>query len=220
MASASSSPGVRSGGRRREPKDLRRRQLIEATIDTLAARGYAATTLMDVAQAAGLSRGIVNFHFATKENLLAATLRHLADEYAANWRDRLARAGPETAARIEALVLADLDKSICTPRKLAAWFALLAETGSRPQLRRLAWDRDAAYRGALGGLCRQAAAEAGYAYPAEALALAIYAMQEGLWLRLMLSPRKYGRPTALRVARSLLATVFPRHFAPDGKPRR
>ena len=49
--------------RRREPKALRREQLINATIDSLAKRGYAATTLADVADGAGLSRGIVNFHF-------------------------------------------------------------------------------------------------------------------------------------------------------------
>ena len=72
---------------RRAPKALRREQLINATIDSLALRGYAATTLADVADGAGLSRGIVNFHFESKEKLLVETLQFLSDEYSANWRE-------------------------------------------------------------------------------------------------------------------------------------
>jgi TetR/AcrR family transcriptional repressor of bet genes len=63
---------------RKASKEMRRQQLIEATIDTLATKGYAATTLADVAKAAGLSGGIVNFHFETKDKLLVETLRQLA----------------------------------------------------------------------------------------------------------------------------------------------
>src|SRR5262245_10309114 len=60
---------------RKASKDVRRLQLIEATIDVMARKGYAGTTMADVAKQAGLSSGIVNFHFETKENLLAETLK-------------------------------------------------------------------------------------------------------------------------------------------------
>ena len=56
---------------RKQPRDTRRQQLIEATIETLAARGYARTTMTEVARTAGISHGLVNFHFETKEKLLA-----------------------------------------------------------------------------------------------------------------------------------------------------
>ena len=52
---------------RKLSREARRSQLIEATIETLAARGYARTTLTEVAKQAGLSHGLVNFHFETKE---------------------------------------------------------------------------------------------------------------------------------------------------------
>src|SRR5665213_3322798 len=42
-----------------EPEDLRRRQPIEATIDTMAAEGFAATTLALSAQKAGVSPGLI-----------------------------------------------------------------------------------------------------------------------------------------------------------------
>ncbi|HEX3217144.1 MAG TPA: TetR family transcriptional regulator, partial [Aestuariivirgaceae bacterium] len=44
-----------SSGPRKASTEVRRQQLIEATIDILARRGYAATTLADVARTAGLS---------------------------------------------------------------------------------------------------------------------------------------------------------------------
>src|SRR5262245_4551931 len=78
---------------RKAAKDVRRLQLVEATIDSLAKRGYAETTMADVADGAGLSRGIVNFHFESKEKLLIATLQHMSDEYAGHWRATLEKAG-------------------------------------------------------------------------------------------------------------------------------
>ena len=53
------------------------------------ARAIPAPTMADVAKAAGLSSGIVNFHFETKEKLLVETLKYLADEYRANWQKAL-----------------------------------------------------------------------------------------------------------------------------------
>ena len=68
----------------------------------MARKGYAGTTMADVAKAAGLSSGIVNFHFETKEKLLVDTLRALAEEYRANWHAALDRGradSPPTASR-------------------------------------------------------------------------------------------------------------------------
>ena len=71
---------------RKASREARRVQLIEATIETIAVRGFARTTLTDVAQQAGLSHGLVNFHFETKEKLLgrnsAPSVRRICTELA------------------------------------------------------------------------------------------------------------------------------------------
>ena len=192
--------------------------MINATIDSLAKRGYSATTLADVADGAGLSRGIVNFHFASKDNLLTETIKYLQDEYTANWQAMLKRAAPDTTSQLLAMVTADLDKKICTHRKLAAWFALLTESKTRPAYHQLAWERDDKYRTTLASICRLAKQEGGYAFDPQSTADAIYAMQEGLWLRMMLFGRGYKRETALSVVLDTLCTIFPKHFATDGTP--
>ncbi|WP_417416838.1 TetR/AcrR family transcriptional regulator [Hoeflea sp.] len=194
--------------------------MINATIDTLAKRGYAATTLADVADGAGLSRGIVNFHFTSKDNLLSETIRYLQDEYTSNWLAMVGKAKSDTASQLLAMVTADLDRKICTHRKLAAWFALITEAKSRPTYQKLAWERDDKYRTTLAQMCRQAKDEGGYAFDAQSTADAIYAMQEGLWLRMMLFGKDYKRETALKVALDTLGTIFPKHFSGDGTPLR
>lgn len=198
---------------RKASKEVRRSQLIEATIDSLAKRGYADTTMADVADGAGLSRGIVNFHFESKEKLLVATLQHMYDEYSAHWRTAYTRAGDDPAAQLLALVVADFDRAICNKRKLAAWCAFWGEAKSRPTYQALSGARDAAYQNLMHDLCGKLARQAGYTYEPQALALSLSALLEGLWLRLMMGVEDVSRETALTSANEFLLTAFPKHFA-------
>ena len=54
-----------------------RDSMCKATIHLLANVGYAETTIAGVAQDAGFSKGAVQYHFPTKEELIAATVEHL-----------------------------------------------------------------------------------------------------------------------------------------------
>ena len=80
--------------RRTAAPEERRQQLIEAAIRCISNRGLGETTIATVAQDAGLSQGIINLHFKTKDGLLTETLRYLADEY----RNALTAAGNEATA--------------------------------------------------------------------------------------------------------------------------
>ena len=69
---------------RKLSRDARRKPLMQATIEVVA-RGYARATLTEVAGRAGLSRGLVNFHFKTKKLLPGETLGYMSVEYRENW---------------------------------------------------------------------------------------------------------------------------------------
>ncbi|MDP3898698.1 MAG: TetR family transcriptional regulator C-terminal domain-containing protein [Mesorhizobium sp.] len=217
-ATSKETDGERKG--RKASKETRRLQLIDATIDSLARRGYSDTTMADVADGAGLSRGIVNFHFESKEKLLVATLQHMADEYAVHWRGALARAGDDPARRLWAVVAADFDRAVCSKRKLAAWCAFWGEAKSRPTYQALCGARDAAYQATMVDLCAALATDGDYPFQPVSTALALSAMLEGMWLRLMLGGDDISREKAFEAAAEHLATVFPKHFAPTGvRPR-
>ena len=89
-------------------REKRRQQLIDATMKCIARKGMGSTTLGDVAGEAGLSQGIVNLHFESKDNLLAETLRYLADEYKTQFDDALAQSGPGPADKLLALMQLDV----------------------------------------------------------------------------------------------------------------
>jgi len=201
---------------RRADKSLRRQELIDATIDSLAKRGYDATTIAEVADGAGLSRGIVNFHFESKEKLLIETLRYLSEEYRNHWQSALAAAGPSPAEKLSALVNADFDRKVCTQRKLAAWGAFWGEAKSRPTYRALCGANDEEYQQTVIALCRELAEPN---HDAHLVARGIVCLLEGLWHHLMMSPKDFRRDEALSVAKAQLGMAFPSHFAPDGALR-
>lgn len=51
--------------------------LLDATIDCLVELGYARTTVAEICQRAGLSRGAQQHHFTTKADLMTSALEHL-----------------------------------------------------------------------------------------------------------------------------------------------
>jgi TetR/AcrR family transcriptional repressor of bet genes len=202
-------------------REARRTQLIESTIETLAARGYSRTTLTEVARAAGLSHGLVLFHFESKDRLLAETLAYLADEYRRNWEEALARVGDDPAEQLNALVEADFAPAICTPARLAAWCAFWGEAQSRPLYQETCASADAAYDRRLEEICARLSAAGGYDRNPVHVARIIRVTIEGVWLDMMTLASPYSREEALATARTCVALCFPDHFTPSGmRPRR
>ena len=64
-----------------QPPEVRREQLISATMKSIARNGLSGTTMAEVTKEAGLSLGIANLHFKSKEKLLIETLTHMTGEY-------------------------------------------------------------------------------------------------------------------------------------------
>lgn len=193
-------------------REARRSQIIEATIRTLAARGFARTTLTEVAKTAGLSHGLVLFHFETKEKLLGDTLAALAEEYRLNWQAALEGAGPSPADQLAALIDADYSPAICTPDRLAAWCAFWGEAQSRPLYQDSCGEKDAAYNAKIEAICAQLAAEGGYTTTPVHLARILRLTIEGTWLDLMTMASPYDAAEAQSTARACAAILFPKHF--------
>lgn len=72
-------PPRRPSRTQQERREDTRARLLTATIECLVEHGYARTTTQRVQDRAGLSRGALLHHFATKEALLVAAVSHVAD---------------------------------------------------------------------------------------------------------------------------------------------
>jgi len=190
----------------------RRQQLIEATMKCIARKGIGSTTLGDVAKEAGLSQGIVNLHFDSKDNLLKETLTQLASDYKTQFDTALKRAGTRPADQLHAVLALDFKPSICNREKLVLWFAFWSEVRARPTYRKIceAWDNY--YDEVVRQLCAAIIAEGQYTVSATAAASALAAMTDGLWQACLVNPQSWSRQAAMDAVMSYLQHVFPKHF--------
>jgi TetR/AcrR family transcriptional regulator, transcriptional repressor of bet genes len=200
---------------RKAARPVRRQQLIDSTIAVLARKGYAGLTVADVAKEAGLSAGIVIFHFNSKDELLAAVLGSLAAEYRAHWEKSMNAAGPAAADRLKAILLSDLDTDIYTREKLAAWVAFWGEIQGRPFYDQICAGFDAERQATTEALCRQIIAEGGYALDPQLAARGLESLGDGLWIGLGGGGYKgqVNGAQAKQVMAAALTAFFPRHYA-------
>jgi TetR/AcrR family transcriptional repressor of bet genes len=199
--------------RRTAPKEERQQQLIQATIRSVASNGLSDTTMATVSREAGLSQGIINLHFQSKDRLLVETLRFLSEQYQSAWEKAVSKAGDAPADKLAAMVATDFKSPVCDRNKLAVWFAFWGESKSRPTYRKICALRVMAYRVEMVQVCEELVEKGGYQdIDASSVAAGLSAMTSGLWLDMLTNPRSMSRQRAKQICMFYLATTFPRHF--------
>jgi TetR/AcrR family transcriptional regulator, transcriptional repressor of bet genes len=187
-------------------REVRRAQLIDATLLTIDQAGLSGTTLASVAQRANISTGIVSHYFGDKDGLLEATMRHiLRDLWAATTRRRIA-AKPQPRARLRAIVAANFDVSQVSGPVMKTWLAFWTESMHEPTLRRL---QRVNTRRLYSNLCAEFAKELPRG-AARRAASGLAAMIDGLWLRGALSGDPFDTRAALRLANDYIDMLLVR----------
>ncbi|SON58251.1 Betaine aldehyde dehydrogenase [Hartmannibacter diazotrophicus] len=194
--------------RRRAPEDVRRRQLIEATIESLANNGFNATTLAQIARGAGVSPGLVAHYFGDKDGLLEATLRFLARRVASGVAVRM-RTARTPRERILAVVDANLAPEEFDRRTCTVWLAFWGQVLHSERLRRI----QKIYQGRMLSNLRHSLKMLVAPAEAERIAISIAAIIDGLWLRSTLSATD---ETDSATARSIAATFVEAQIAALG----
>lgn len=200
-------------------KDKRKQQLIDANIASIAKRGLSETTIAHVSQGAGMSRGIVNFYFTTKEAMMQETCQYLADEYAATWERALEKQGkeanPEQALR--AVVAAQFTSAVCNQKKLAVWVAFWGHASSHKDYQKIIATADAEFTAQLRGLW----AELGdTAVDAETFAYELHALIRGSWLHFLLSSQAAERDVLAAKCDAYISRALSKAPVAAAKPAR
>lgn len=183
----------------------------------IATHGLSGITMARVTQAAGLSVGIANLHFESKEKLLLATLEYVTTEYNEGQSGILADSSyPSIRHKIDALLDFDFSTDTMDKHKLAVWFAFLGEAKSRPTYQSICARQDNQAEKLLTALFTEAFAEGGYrTVDPNVLAAGYICLVDGLWLNALLAPRRLSRKKAQSAARQYLATALPDHVNPQ-----
>ncbi len=169
-------------------------RIVEAMRVSVARRGVAGSTFDHVAREAGVSRGLLHYYFGTKERLLAEVVRRDCDVRMALLDERLGDAG--TADAVFARLVAELTDLVDRePEVITLIFELF--TSSRHNDEIAAGLRDLNGR-VLAHVAEQLEAKAAegtirLAADPEAVAGVLFAMADGLALRMLAEPdRDWG----------------------------
>ena len=215
VVSAESQTGFRQQKKVRQirPKAERRRELIQATIRCIAKYGLSATTVQLVTREAGLSLGIANLHFQSKENLLRATLESVMAEYHEGQVEILegdAEASP--AEQLAALVEFQFSARVTNREKMAVWFAFYGEASAMPIYQKICSRMDQLAATKLEHVLSELIREGGYRnLEPKTLATGYLALVDGLWLSLLVMPRSLTKRAAKAIAMDYLLQAFPQH---------
>lgn len=98
------------------------RRILDAAANLFGSEGYQGATMLAVARAAGVSKGLLHYHFQSKEHLLIEAQRAAFRQLFARFEDRFAQGDVGMEAALEALD--SLWESI---REMRGWTPFLVE---------------------------------------------------------------------------------------------
>ena len=185
---------------------LRRRELLDAAIAVIGEEGLSGLTLARVAARAGMSAASVNFHFASKVNLLRDALQDVVQEFH-DTVSAVIDAHPEDPLRaLEALVKVVYEPPLFDHGKAVVWYAFSSESSRRDEYRDVSVPRYERYREQVSDLF-QRLSEQGRLYErldVATVTTTFIGLLDALWFDFMLDPETFNPDSARRTAIQLL----------------
>ena len=177
--------------RNRETPEVRRKLLIEATMRSIARFGYAGTTIETICSEAGVSRGLINHHFGSKEELIRQSYKALRDEWVAATHGSVVDEFAEPEERLRALIRVSFGPTMFKQEYLGIWAGFWSAIGKSPALRKMnreLFDKD---REAYEAIFAEIARRRGKRIDARRAALTVIALIDGFWLEWCLDPKSF-----------------------------
>ena len=198
---------------RLENKKSSNLKLINSAIRSISERGINETTMSNVSQGAGLSQGIVNFHFKSKELLLIETLKYISNEYLEAFQKKLKKAGENPVKKILSIINNDFDDNICNRDKIAVWYTFFSEVKFKPVYLQICKERDEYYNQTVISIINQLIKiEKNKKLSSHKISTSLFALTMGLWLDQLVDSENFNRKEAKKICIDLIKNYFPKQF--------
>jgi AcrR family transcriptional regulator len=182
---------VKAATRNRETPEVRRRLLIEATMRSIAKFGYSGTTIETICEEAQVSRGLINHHFGSKEELIRQSYKALRDEWVAQTHGSVDADCAEPEDRLRALIRVSFGPTMFKQEYLGIWAGFWSAIGKSPALRKMnreLFERD---REAYQAIFDEIGRKRGRKIDSRRAALTVIALIDGFWLEWCLDPKSF-----------------------------
>ncbi|WP_256976886.1 TetR family transcriptional regulator C-terminal domain-containing protein [Burkholderia sp. AU31652] len=198
---------ARSRGIRETPA-VRQQSIIDATMRCIARYSYSETTIDRICAEAKVSRGLINHHFQSKDELMAQTYKRLASDLLDVSRAAAANAtGPED--KLDAIIKVCFAAPVFAPKNVKVWLGFWSVAHSDPVIRKAHKELYAGYRQALKKLFDQIAEVRGGTVDSDLAALTLTAVIDGFWLELARDPTSFTAADALASCLRVVDTFLP-----------
>ena len=168
-----------------ESEDVRRQDLISATLDCIVDYGIQGATVRQIAQRAGVTPGLIRHYFVSKDLMLQAAYREVVYTMFATASKAAEDQATDPASRLRVFVISNFKAPIIDQRMLSLWATFISQTGVDPALAAIHRESYLSYRDSLEQLLADAMAAGGLTTDAaqrRELAIAINGLIDGLWL--------------------------------------
>lgn len=165
-------------GTRTSIEAVRRRDLIEAAYLTFLEHGFGGMTMARIGERAGMSHGIVNYYFKSKDELVSAVVRK-ANFLIMQDTARLLREAGTPRQRVSAVIAGNFPASLFTRDIARAWVSYYAALGKHGDFERMQRAVDQRLASNLVHALMQITSRD----KARSIAGHIAIMIDGLWLR-------------------------------------
>jgi len=192
------------GDRRSGQTDRRRGELLDAARQVVLDRGMASARVADVAKATNVSGGLVHYHFATKDELMAEMLR-ASSEAERRQLTRLVDAGSSALDRLDR-VMRYYIPSTRNDQSWILWIEARAAGLRAPAVRAILVELDRAWLNALERVITDGVAAGEFTCPDPAAsAERLDALLDGLMVRTTVHPGAITRKRLLEHVRTAAA---------------
>ncbi len=192
----------------RESPDVRRKSLIQATMRSIAKYGYAGTTIGRICDEAQVSRGLINHHFETKEELIRQSYKELCDEWVFQTRDMLGDAHRNPEDKLRAMIRVSFGPALFKQEYLGIWVGFWSAIGKSPALKKLNRELYRQDREVYRKLFDEIAAKRGKMIDSRRAAISLIALMDGLWLEWCLDPKGFTAEEAVGACLDLVTRTF------------
>lgn len=121
---------------KRSIKAIRRDELMDAAIDVVGEAGLSGATVAIIAGRAGMSPGLINHYFESKEELLALAMRSLSNLFRHDILD-IMPADPTPVQRLKAIIDGSFAPQHFRGAKREAWMQFMLASQSEPRIKHL-----------------------------------------------------------------------------------
>jgi len=184
---------------RMEP-ELRKANLIEATLVCLKRHGFQGASIRKISAEAGVSVGLISHHYSGKDELVAEAYRSITGQVMDLLRDAMAKAPPSPRERLSAFFRGSFSPELLDPQLLDAWLAFWGAVKTAPAINQAHEHSYGEYRTIMRSALAGMAEEEGWEhFDADLAAIGLSALLDGLWLESGLNPGTFTPEQGIQI---------------------